>query len=267
MGLWDTMHTFFTGAFHYPGLSWYLALLAIGLGLAFGAAWLLLYRPPLRREPWLWIAGLVSAFLTWIAICFVQIPLQTWTGDLLRVFWPPLILNHWLLLSAVPVILLSGIVQEASKLAPVIWFKLRRAEVSPRTIVLAGAVAGAGFGIFEAVWVHNSIFASGWTWGLVERQGYPALLGFWERFFSVGFHIAASTIAAWGLAKGMGWRFYLLAAFLHGALNYSTVLLQRGLLNSNGVEVYIAAGAVLVTLAALWLRYQKTGENTIETPV
>ena len=254
MGLWQTMLSSFTRSFNYPGLSVTLCLIGIGLGLAFGAVWLALYRPPLIRERWLWTVGAVSAFFTWAAIAFVQVPLQTWTGDLLRHFWAPLILNHWLLLSAIPVILLSGIVQEAAKLATVIGYRRWRGELSVRTIVLAGVVAGAGYGIFEAVWVHNTIFASGWTWALVGQQGYTALLGFWERFFSVGLHIGASTVAAYGLAKGMPWRFYLLAALLHAVSNYGIVFAQRQSLSATGVEIYVAAWAVVATVVALWLR-------------
>jgi len=85
-----------------------------------------------------------------------------------------------------------------------------------------------------------------------------ALAGFWERFFAVAFHIAASALAGYGLAKGWGWQFYLLAAFLHAFLNYSVVLLQSGLLSVVEVEVFLAGWAVLVTAVALWLRWGKS---------
>ena len=257
MNLWHTMLTTFTRGFNYPHLSVALCFLGIGLGLAFAAVWLALYRPPLLRERWLWAVGAVSAFLTWTAIAFVQLPLQTWTGDLLQQFWTTAVLYHWLFLTSIPVILLSGIVQEAAKLATVIGFRWKAGgRLSVRTIVLAGAVAGAGYGIFEAVWVHNTLFASGWTWALVGQQGYTALLGFWERFFTVGLHVAASAIAAYGLARGMPWRFYLLAVLLHAVVNYSPVLAQRGTFSPTGVEVYVAVVAVLVSVLALWLRHR-----------
>ncbi len=76
------------------------------------------------------------------------------------------------------------------------------------------------------------------TWQTVEINGVLALLGFWERFFTVAFHIAASALAGYGLAKGLGWQFYLLASFLHGATNYSVILLQKGLLTGIQVEIY-----------------------------
>ncbi len=266
MSLWQQMVSLFESAFRFPGLGWHLILLSIGLGLAFGAIWLAAYRPPLLSRPWLWAVGVVSAFLTWTGIAFVQVPLQTWWNELLLHFWPPLVINHWILLAAVPYILLSGIVQEAFKLVPVIFYRWRWPEgFSARTGLIAGAVAGAGFGIFEAVWVFNSTFAAGWNTDLIGSLGFPALYGFWERFFSIGFHIAASALAGYGLGRGWGWQFYLLAAFAHGILNYSVILLQRGILNSFGTEMYIAAVAVILTVIVLWLRCKKAAEADVMT--
>jgi RsiW-degrading membrane proteinase PrsW (M82 family) len=257
MSLIDRMITFFNSAFHFPGLAWYLVLLAIALALAFGAVWLSAYWPPLFKKYYLWIIGAVSAFLTWIAIAFIQVPLQDWTGRALAHFWSQATLADWILLAGIPQILLSGLVQEGSKLVPVVfyWWRNQKA-ISPLTGLIVGAISGAGFGVFEAVWVHNSIFASGWSWNLVDMYGYQALLGFWERFFSVGFHIAVAALAGYGLAKGWGWQFYLIASFLHGATNYSVVFLQKGTLSTNQVEIYIAAFAVVVSAVSWWLRWR-----------
>jgi len=128
---------------------------------------------------------------------------------------------------------------------------------TPKFGLIAGALAGAGFGVFEAVWVHNTIFASGWTWHLVETNGTLALLGFWERLFAVGFHIAASALAGYGLAKHLGWQFYLIAGFLHGLTNYAVVLLQKQVLTSYQIEIYIAVIAIAVTSVVLWLRWRR----------
>ena len=87
-----------------------------------------------------------------------------------------------------------------------------------------------------------------------------ALAGFWERFFAVAFHIASCAIAGWGLARGWGWQFYLLASFLHAFLNYSVVLLQSGLITLIQLEIYAAVWAMIVTVGALWLRWRKTNE-------
>lgn len=249
---------FFTSAFNFPGLSWALILIAITLGIAFGAIWLTPYWPPLARKPWFWVVGIVSTILTWTAIAFVQIPLQTWAGQALLHFWDQRTLTQWLLLAGIPQVLLSGLVQEGAKLVPVFfyWWRANR-NFAPKFGLITGAVAGAGFGIFEAVWVHNTIFASGWTWHTVETTGVVALLGFWERFFSVAFHIAVSALVGYGLAKRLGWQFYLLASFLHGVTNYSVVLLQSRLLTAVQVEIYISVLAVAITAAALWLRWHK----------
>lgn len=249
---------FFTSAFNFPDLSWALMLIAIAIGIAFGAIWLTPYWPPFAKMPRFWVVAVASAILTWTAIAFVQIPLQTWVGQALLHFWDQTTLTQWLPLVAIPQILLSGLVQEGSKLVPVFfyWWRANR-DFTPEFGLITGAVAGAGFAIFEAVWVHNTIFASGWTWHTVETSGVMALLGFWERFFSVAFHIAVSALVGYGLARRLGWQFYLLASFLHGATNYSVVLLQSGLLTAVEVEVYIAMLAVATATAALWLRWHK----------
>ena len=252
------MIQFFTSAFYFHGLSWNLILVAIALGLVFGAIWLTPYWPLLLDRPGLWAVGIVSAFLTWTAIAFIQIPMQSWTGQALLHFWDPGTITRWLLLAGMPQILLSGLVQEAAKLVPVVIYWWRNNwSFTPTFGLVAGAVAGAGFGVFEAVWVHNTIFTSGWTWNAAETSGFLALLGFWERLFSVAFHIAVSALAGYGIARGLGWQFYLIASFLHGATNYSVVLLQARLLTSVQVEIYIAVLAVAITATALWLRWHK----------
>ena len=242
-------------------LSWFVnpSILGIGLALAFGVIWLIGYWPPLFKKPWLWAVLVISAFLSLAAVTFIQIPLQVWTGQALGRFWSQEILMRWLLLAGIPQILYSGLVQEGSKLVPVVvWWWRKGRNIDLKLGLVIGAVAGAGLGVFEAVWVHNTIFASGWSWAAVQTGGFMALAGFWERFFAVAFHIAVSALAGYGLARGWGWQFYLLAAFLHTSLNYSVVLLQSGILTIVYVEVYAAVVAVLVTGVSLWLRWRKS---------
>jgi RsiW-degrading membrane proteinase PrsW (M82 family) len=249
----DSMIAFFKSFFQNPS-AW-----GIGLAIGFGVVWLACYRPPLFRKPGLWAVLVGSAFLTLAAISFVQIPLQNWYGQALGHFWSQAVLARWLLLAAVPYILLTGLVQEGSKLVPVvIYWRHSSKNIDPKVGLAIGAVAGAGFGIFEAQWVLNAIFAQGVTWAALQAGGFMALLGFWERFFAVAAHIAFSGLAGYGLVKGWGWQFYLIASFLHGLLNYGVVLLQTGHLTDLHLEIYIAAVAVAVTAWALWLRWRKT---------
>ena len=52
--LGEQMWTFFWSAFHFEGLEWPLAVAGIALALAFGAIWLLMYRPASTPgSPWL----------------------------------------------------------------------------------------------------------------------------------------------------------------------------------------------------------------------
>jgi RsiW-degrading membrane proteinase PrsW (M82 family) len=252
------MTQFFTSAFYFSGINWTSILVAIALGVVFGTIWLIPYWPPILKKPRLWTIGIISAFLTWTAIAFIQIPLQNWTGQALLHFWSQITLIKWLLLAGIPQILLSGLVQEGVKLVPVVFYWWRNHySISPVNGLIMGAFSGAGFGIFEAIWIHNTIFSSGWTWEVVEISGFLALLGFWERFFSVAFHIAASALAGYGLVKRLGWQFYIIAAFLHGATNYSVILIQKGLLTSVRVEIYITVIAVVITSLVLWIRWHE----------
>jgi RsiW-degrading membrane proteinase PrsW (M82 family) len=231
----------------------------IGLAIGFGAVWLASYWPPLAKKPWLWAVLVGSAFFTLAAICFIQIPLQNETAKALSHFWSQDTLMRWILLAYIPIILLSGLVQEGAKMVPVVVYWQRRGKnIDPKLGLAIGAVAGAGFGIFEAQYVLNSIFAQGVTWATVQAGGFMALGGFWERFFAVAGHIAFSALAGYGLAKGWGWQFYLIASVLHAVLNYSVVLLETGHLTDLHFEIYIAVVAVLVTAWALWLRWRKT---------
>ena len=230
----------------------------IGLAIAFGAVWFAAYWTPILKKPWAWAVLVSSAILTLAAVCFIQIPLQALTGQALGHFWSQDVLMSWLLLAGIPQILLSGLVQEGSKLVPVViyWWRKGR-NIDPKLGLAIGAVAGAGFGIFEAQWAHNTIFAAGWSWEAVQTGGLVALAGFWERFFAVAFHTASCALAGWGLAKGWGWQFYLIASFLHGFLNYSAVLLRVGVFSPVQLEIFAAVWAILVTAGVLWLRWRK----------
>ena len=250
--------------------SWFANPSAVGIGLAigFGAVWFAAYWTPILKKNWAWAVLVGSAFLALAAVVFIQIPLQVGVGKALGHFWSQEVLMIWLLLAGIPQILLSGLVQEGAKLVPVVicWRRMGK-SIDPKLGLAIGAVAGVGFGVFEAVWVHNTVFAQGWTWQAVQMGGFWALAPFWERFFTVAFHTAASALAGWGLARGWGWQFYLIASVLHAALNYSAVMFQKGLLSVVQIEIYAAVFAVIVTGVVLWLRWRKTAVSAVERGV
>lgn len=255
----EYMLNFFVSGFVYPGILWNHLLIGIGLGIVFGAIWYATYWTPILGKPWPWVVLISSIILSWAAVAFVQIPLQAWTGQALNFFWSQEILIRFLLIAGIPQILLSGLVQEGSKLVPVVIYWWRKGKnIDPKLGLVIGAVAGLGFGIFEAVWVHNNLFIAGWSWEAVKTGGLMiALIPFLERFFVVAFHTASSAIAGWGLAKGWGWQFYLIASFAHGIINYSAIIFQVGTINRVQLVIYAALWAMIVTTVALWLRWRK----------
>ncbi len=257
------MTSFFNGAFYFAGTNWKAILAAIALGLLFGAIWLTFYLPPLFKKRMLWVVAAVSAILTWSAIAFVQIPLQNWYVDVVNHFWGSADISSWYLYLAFPLVLLSGLVQEAAKLVPTLfcWWRSKR-TLTPKMGLLIGAVSGAGFGVFEAIWVHNQIFVNGVSWSVIDNYA----LGLWERIFAVAFHIAASALTGWGIAKRKGWLFYVIAAFLHGIVNYSVILIQDNKMTSVQSEIYLTVIAVLTTSVMLWLRWRKEKEIPADNP-
>jgi RsiW-degrading membrane proteinase PrsW (M82 family) len=266
--LWEQMQQFFKSWFVYPDLGWKLMLVGIGLALVFGAFWLACHWPPLFKKPWLWAVAVFSAFFTMLAIVYVQIPLQYYVGQALSNRWSQATLMDWLLLAGLPGILLSGLVQEGAKMVPIVaWWWRSGNNISPRMGLAIGAMAGAAFGVFEAVWAHNQVFMAGWTLDAISNYGFLGIAPFWERFFAVGFHITCSALAGYGLAKGKGWQFYLIASGLHSLLNYVVLPYGKGHLTVNQVEIYVAVVAVLVTAWALWLRWRKEKEEEPVQPV
>ena len=260
--MWEQMLDYLESWFVYPNNAWDMMFVGIGLGIAFGAFWLLGHWPPLFKKHWLWAVAIVSAFLTLLAVVFIQTPLRIWIGDAMRHFWEQDVIIDWLVLLAIPQILVSGLVQEGAKMVPiVVWWWRSEKIISPKLGMGIGAIAGAGFGIFEAVWVHLKVFNAGWTWHSYQTDGFIAIAGFWERFFSVGFHIAVSALAGYGLAKGKGWQFYLIAAGIHALFNYIVVFYQKGMITIVQTETYVAVFAVILTAVVLWLHWKKTEDE------
>jgi len=231
------------------------SLLGIGLAIAFGAIWLVIYKPPLFKNPWMWAVLAGGAILASLAIVLVQLVATPVVGGLFRKIWSAQTLGDWFPLVVIPRLFTLGLVREGVKLVPVIvyWLCSGR-KIQPKLGLALGAVAGAGFGVLEAQWVLKFIFADGWSWADVQKFGTViALSGFWETFFILGYNIAACALAGWGLGKGWGWQFYLLAALAYVVLMYSPLLAQVELVGVVQMELIIATWALLLTGIVLWL--------------
>jgi len=241
---------FFVNWFSNPNIG------AMGLAVLIGAIWYAAYVPPVRGYAFVWGVAAASAILTLLAMVVIQMPLQALTGQLLIRAFDTATLTKWLYVLGLPQILLSGFVQEGAKLVPVlfVWQKAER-YLDLKVGLIVGAAAGLGFGVFEAMWALNQAFAAGWTWSAAQSAGFLGYGAVWERFFAVGGHIAFSAIAGYGLAKERGWLYYLIAAGLHSAMNYTIVLLQAQLITTTTLELLIALVAIAAAGWALYLRH------------
>ena len=172
----------------------------------------------------------------------------------LSFLWTISLFIGWAIVSEVWTV--PGGVGDIPKFVPVVTYWLcKRREISPRLGLAIGAIAGAGFGTLEAQWTLNYIIHSGWTWGAIQEYGvFIAFAGFWEAFFAMSYNIAVVALAGWGLGRGWGWQFYLLAALAYMILMYSPALQEGNLMEALQVELVIAAWALLLTGLVLWLR-------------
>ena len=254
--MWENIWQLFVSFYSNP-CGW-----GIGIALALGAIWLGAFAPPVHKRPWLWAVLAGGAILFGPTIAFIQVPLQFGANQALLHFWNQATLQQHLLLAGIPALLFTGLVQEGLKLVPPFIYMKYKQPISNRTALILGAVAGAGFGIFEAVWVLNTVFAQGFTWAVVQLQGWQALIPFWERFSAIGFHTAATALAIYGWNKGKGWQFYLLVALLHIILDYSVVLLAAHVLTIVQLEIYASALAAAILIPALWLRWRRPSQKS-----
>jgi RsiW-degrading membrane proteinase PrsW (M82 family) len=269
---WEQMSAFFKSWFDYPGITGMQMTVAIGLGIAFGAVWLLLFWPSFSKKLWFWPLMIITGFLTILGISFVQIPLQNWAAQGMQKILDEATLVDWFLLTGLPTVLISGFVQEAVKSLPIaVWWWRSGRTLTPRMGLIIGAVAGAGFGIFEAIWDNGSNLASGWTFDAVSSYGFAdGMYPFIIRILSVGFHIGASALVGYGLAKGKWWQYFLITSILHALVNYSTILAMyftyvnpQEWLSGIHVEIYIAVIAIVTIAWALAIRWRKEPEEPL----
>lgn len=237
----------------------------IGLALIFGAFWLLLLAPLGWKRLPRWLIFLSGALIFIPSIALVQLPLQRGLSRFLVAFVGIQAYQRDILFLAIPAVMVSGIVQEAAKLIPIaVYWYIRKHSLMPRFGLCIGALAGAGYGVFEAQWLLNDIFAAGFNLSWVYTFGLIALGGFWERFFTVAFHTASGAVLGWGLAKGKWWLFYLLTSFWHFALNYTVVLYKTSILSNLQVYFLIAVFADVIFVFAFLLRWRNMPQTELE---
>lgn len=235
----------------------------IGLAVLFGAAWLACYRPPLVKRPWLWAILVAGAALAPVTLTILSYPLRYGVSIVYGQLWTPEAINQWALLASLPSMYLFGLVREGFKLLPLVFVWWRKDwKIPPRLGLTMGAVCGTGFGTLEAMWAHNYIFSTGWTWENVQLQGVGQLVGFWESFFLLGASLASTALAGWGIGKGRWWQLYLLSAVVYLVVNYNYVLVRKEVVSVAQAEFIIAACVLLATGVVLWLREKDSDLET-----
>jgi len=234
-------------------------ILGWGCAIVFTAIWLACYRPPLLSKPWLWAVFFAGAILAPVAMVIASYPLRYGVTALFSYLGSPEALQKWAWLLSIPSIFLFGLVLEGAKLVPVVVYWLRKnREIEPKFGLLIGAVAGAGFGLLITQWALNYyIHDFKWSWQLVQARGFPAIIGFWEGFFVLGLNVASTALAGWGIAKGWGWKFYLLAGFIYLVTNFNSILVAYQIVSATQAQFIIATWALIVVGATLWLRERK----------
>jgi hypothetical protein len=260
---WEVIKYYLESWFNYSGLEGYVLLIAIGVALIFGGIWIAFYRQPRFTNLWPLAVLVFSAFFTVVAISVVQIPLQYYINEGMINTWDWLTINDWLLLAGIPIILLYGLVQEGAKMVPiVVWWRGRK-DLDPKLGLAIGALAGFGFGVFQSFNSNAYALYFGYDWQMIINNGFSGILPYWQTFFFTGLGIATSALAGYGLAKGRGWQFYLIAAGLNSLMYYSFLIYQKEYFTDIPMAIYIAAVAVLVTIVVLWLRYRKGTEEPL----
>lgn len=210
------------------------------------AFWILVFRVPIWRKPHLLYVFIGSFLLFGPSIAFIQIPLQNAVNVLFFNIWEFPASRMNLLLFGILYVLVAGFVQEGFKFLPVLFLNKRAEYVSVDDRVNAGIISGAGYGVFEAIWVLSQVFGYGFT----------SVLPFWERFITVPFHMAATGMAAYGLGKKSWWQLFVFASILHALVDYSAVLVNVSLLSAVGAEVYLSIITIGTIGITFWLRHK-----------
>ncbi len=129
-------------------------------------------------------------------------------------------------------LVLAPLIEEFAKAYPLFY---RHGETE-RSFITLGALAGFGFAIAEFT-----------TYILIGASPI-------DRIFGLFFHTSSTSIVAYGITQKRPLPYYFLAAFLHFAANFSTLI---GLFWLTGI---LTTG---VTVIIAWTLYSRTSERIV----
>ncbi len=81
------MVNFFVSGFIFKGIHLNQVLIGIGIGILLGAIWYAVFWISILKKPYAWSILIISTFLTWIALSFIQNPLQILIGQALTLIF------------------------------------------------------------------------------------------------------------------------------------------------------------------------------------
>lgn len=177
------------------------------------------------------IAAVLGTILFLPSIGWIQVPLQHAVSEWANASFA----TANVLILSLPVIMLSGLVQEPTKwLGALAAGRSSRVTADRRRTATVFGVCGLAYGWIEA-WLILSFVHT------LQAPMIPAVL---ERLLAIGFHATITAIAGWYLVSGAGAGFLALttASLYHGAVNSLTVLPVMG------VPVPATSGILVVTM-------------------
>ncbi len=256
MEVWHQMLSAAQIWFLYHNVSGLELLVAAALAIAFGAVWLTAHWPPIFRYRWFWVLGVFSAFFTMAAFAFINTPLQFYYSKLVKHFLNAKTVSDWILLLGIPSVLFSGLVQEGAKMVGmVLYWRQEKRRITPAMGMALGAVVGVGFGIFNTFQIFSAQFGAGWTTAALS-SGFNGIAGFWVAFFTIGLNTALSAMVGYGLARGKGWQYFLVAGGFHALFLYGHYFNAENYFDVVQLSVYIAVIAVILSAIVLLVRYR-----------
>lgn len=254
------MESYFKSWFNYGDISWGAVAVSVGLGLAFGIIWLIAHWPALLKSRWLWFSMVAGAFITLLAVTFVQTPLTYYANQGMQHIWSTATLSTWQYLDGLVTLIINGLVQAGALMLPAVFYWLRSGkQIDPKVAFDIGVVAGAGYGIFQAIVTHAQALQGGWSFSTVT--GIDSYLPFWDSFWMIPIFIAMAALASYGLAKNKGWKFYLLSAGMLVVANYFFIAYAKGNFSFRQAEICMGGVAAILAVFTLYERWHSFLED------
>ena len=176
-------------------------------------------------------------------IFFTQVPLQEFYA--LKVLAPALAMGQSIFIGAVVPALLTGLIQQALKLAPLL-IAMRLPGIKPVALISLGAFVGAGFGFVGACQIAGPVFQS-------RTMTSFTLV---ERIFTILFHTTTGALLGYGVARRKIWQFWLAASGLHALSNYLIVFVQMKLVTVKTLQIIIAFYDFVLLAGMVFLQRQ-----------